>query len=251
MSNLSSSPSRVVAHGSQSRTGGTCFLDLPLELRTMVYDLCMPDNDEWEFPLPGQPKAKVMGINLLRSYKQIRQETQGRVWYNSLRVRFPLPKESDTSVIDLEIATSSLYDEALAKVTWLELDIEVDPDDLSSCGLICLERLSSFRSLWAISIDIWWGTRDRIRIFKPCDDPTKTTFLKGLVIQLLLQIPRRFKDVYWGLFIPKEDREDLDKALELIAKEYKFLQGAHYERKVDTTCEELDSPSTAEVLSVG
>lgn len=97
MYDLSSSPTSVVAHGYESATGGTCFLDLPLELRRMIYDLSMADQHEWKFPLPGQPKSRVMGINLLQSCKQIRQETHSRVWNRGWPLWFP----ADTSSIDL------------------------------------------------------------------------------------------------------------------------------------------------------
>lgn len=217
----------------------------------MVYDLTIPNRYDWQFPLPGQPKAKVMGINLLQSCKQIRQETHSRVWYSSMHVLLPLPTKSDTRVIDLGIATCSLNDEALAKIPTLHLDIEVDPDNLSSSGLICLKKLSSFKSLWIIYVTVRWGSYyDAIRISKPGDDPTKTKFLKGLVIQILLQIPRHIDHIFWAFRFWEDYREDLVDALEVIGKEYRFLQGAHHERNLGKN-DKNNIPSASNDLLVG
>lgn len=216
----------------------------------MIYDLSIPKKQRWDFPLPTEPKAKVLGINLLRTCRQIREETSDRVWYRSWRIRLPLPKQSDPSPIDLEFATSSMHELALAKISSVTLDIGIDPDDLPSCGLLNLEKLSSFKSSWLTFVFVRWGDRDKGRSSDLSKDPTKTTFLRGLVIQILLQAPPHL-EIAWNFRFWGRCKWGLSQALERIAGEYKFLQGAHYERKVGKLCKEHDTLFTSEGLSVG
>ncbi|THX10259.1 hypothetical protein D6D17_03892, partial [Aureobasidium pullulans] len=44
-----SSITNTATSGHTMHTGGTSFLDLPLELRIMVYDLAIPNDYSWNF----------------------------------------------------------------------------------------------------------------------------------------------------------------------------------------------------------
>lgn len=198
----------------------------------MIYDLSIPEAQSWRYPLPGEPKTKVLGINLLRTCRQVRAETQDRVWYESWFINLPL---SSSESIDLGTATSSLHELALAKIFVLNLAIEVDPNDLSSCGLLNLENLSSFKSLWFIHVAVRWGGLGKLKL-KQFKDPTKTTFLRGLVIQIILQIPPHV-NVSWSFRAWGTYQEHVSDVLDSIGKGYKYLQGAHYQSKVSKNCE--------------
>ncbi|KAG9683673.1 hypothetical protein KCU95_g12520, partial [Aureobasidium melanogenum] len=227
MSDLPSSSTGTVAHGSGTSISGTCFLDLPLELRTMVYDLSIPQLQRWDFPSPGEPKAKVLGINLLQTCKQIRQETHGRVWHAGWTIKFPL----DASSVNLRSATSAMSDSALAKIRILHLYIRINPNALCPWGPIDLEILSSFKTLDGVTIVVDWGRPGQIMSIKPAEDPSESVFLTGLVIQILPQIPQRVLTVLWDLNI-WGDKFHVSDALETIAKKYEHLQGSNYLPKV-------------------
>ncbi|TIA30326.1 hypothetical protein D6C79_09696 [Aureobasidium pullulans] len=62
-----SSITNTATSGHTMHTGGTSFLDLPLELRIMVYDLAIPNDYSWNFRMTGKPRTAVKGINLLQS----------------------------------------------------------------------------------------------------------------------------------------------------------------------------------------
>ncbi|KAH0339061.1 hypothetical protein KCU81_g7419, partial [Aureobasidium melanogenum] len=227
MSDLLSSPPGVVAHGSETSIGGTCFLDLPFELREMIYDLSVPNKWQREFPLPGGPKTAVMGINLLRSCKQIRQETHDRVWHAGWTIRFPL----NSSSVNLRSATSAMSDLALAKIRILHLYITINPNALCPWGPIDLEILSSFKTLGGVAIVVNWGRPGQRTSIKPAEDPSESVFLTGLVTQILPQIPQRVSTVFWDFCI-WGDKIHVSEALETIAKKYEHLQGSNYLPKV-------------------
>ncbi|KAH0384715.1 hypothetical protein KCU92_g4207, partial [Aureobasidium melanogenum] len=227
MSDLPLPSTDTVANDCEISIGGTCFLDLPLELREMIYDLSMPHKWHMEFPLPGEPKIGVMGINLLRSCKQIRQETHARVWFAGWTIGFP----SNASSVNLRSATSAMNDLALAKIRTLNLDITIGPDALSPWGPIDLEILPSFKALCHLNIVVYWGRPGQRTSIKPAEDPSESVFLTGLVIQILPQIPQRVLIVMWDLFI-WGDKLHVSQALESIAKKYEHLQGSNYLPKI-------------------
>lgn len=198
----------------------------------MIYDLSIPKKQPWRYPLPFQPKAKVSGINLLRTCRQIREETLERIWYKLWALSFPLLKQSDPSTIDLALATSSLHNLALAKIPMLDLSINIDASKTSSCGLINLQMLSSFKSLSWLSISV--TCRSDYEGLKPehWDNPRSSVFLRGLVIQILLQIPPQVRTVCWHIWFWEDGGRNSSNVLESIAEEYQYLKGAHYGRKI-------------------
>lgn len=209
----------------------------------MVYDLSMSDRYDWQYPLPGHPKPRVMGINLLRSCKQIRQETHDRVWCEGWTFEFP----SDTSSADLRFATSSLHELALAKIRVLCLQIKIDPDTLTSWGPIDLEVLSSFKSLYGLSVSVHLGTPDK-RTKLVQSDLSKSVYLKGLVIQILLQVPQQVWILQWDLIFRDSRGFHFSGALTSIAKEHKHLQGSDYLPKVRNPYDLSSSPPVSQTI---
>lgn len=227
MSDLSSSPPRVVAHGSQSATGGTCFLDLPRELREMIYDLSIPEFPRSQFPLPGKPKLQVPGINLLQSCKQIRQETHGRIWFRSWTVRLRLLGQVETSSIDvdLDFALSSVHDLTLVKIRSLTMFVDIEPDSLS-WGPVNLRKLSMLKSLTVITMVITVGTYEKIMMAKS-EDLYKSVFLTGIVAQILPQIPRHVRYFNMSLTYYDADRKYRhSEAFDHLVKRYECLRGS-------------------------
>ncbi|THV77091.1 hypothetical protein D6D28_00611 [Aureobasidium pullulans] len=207
--------------------GGTSFLDLPLELRIMVYDLAIPKDYRWDFRMPGKPKTVVKGINLLRSCRQVRAEVSDRVWRRLLSIEF------NTSSFNMRAAMSTLNDSALAKIPIVRLSITIDPDALSSWGWIDLTGLSSLRSLSTLILNIIWTSPKTRKSFEPSND---TTFFTGLVIQTMTQIPQRRPYVSWRLHYYNEHKElEHSKILEDIAAKYKCLRGFAYKSQTDNS----------------
>ncbi|KAK6003669.1 hypothetical protein QM012_009440 [Aureobasidium pullulans] len=236
MPGLSSSHPSIIAYGSQSATGGTCFLDLPFELRTMVYDLSMSNRYDWRFPSPGQPKPTVLGINLLRTCRQIRHETQGRVWY----IELPLEDQSDKTSIDIGLALTCMPDAALARIVWISLTVVIDPSTLSVLGPINLQGLTTLKTLRTLHIYISVGTLQKIAGAKTRQDLENTVILTGLVTQMLPQIP---KEVYvdWGLlYRDKDSGSRYSDGLLPIAEKFKCLRGSDCEPRVSNDRKELD-----------
>lgn len=220
-----SSITNTATSGHTMHTGGTSFLDLPLELRIMVYDLAIPNDYRWNFRMPGKPKTVVKGINLLRSCRQVRAEVSNRVWRRLLSIDF------NTSSFNMRAATSALNDSALAKIPIVRLSITIDPDALSSCGAIDLTGLSSFKSLSSLVLNIMWMSPKTRKSFEPSID---TTFFTGLVIQTMTQIPRHKPYVYWTLYYYDEcDRFQSSDVLEVLARKYKSLRGFAHESQTD------------------
>ncbi|THW95376.1 hypothetical protein D6C90_00839 [Aureobasidium pullulans] len=174
--------------------GGTSFLDLPLELRTMVYDLAIPKDYRWNFRMPGKPKTVVKGINLLQSCRQVRQETQDRVWCHSLCI------DCNESLVNMGAVMSGLNSTALAKIPIVRLSITIDPDASSSWGPIDLTVLSDAKLLYMLDLEIDWSNLKRCS-FTPSKD---TAFFTGLVIQIMTQIPQHVKYVFWNLYYYNE-----------------------------------------------
>ncbi|TIA60644.1 hypothetical protein D6C77_04014 [Aureobasidium pullulans] len=207
--------------------GGTSFLDLPLELRIMVYDLAIPKDYRWDFRMPGKPKTVVKGINLLRSCRQVRAEVSDRVWRRLLSIEF------NTSSFNMRAAMSTLNDSALAKIPIVRLSITIDPDALSSWGWIDLTGLSSLRSLSTLILHIMWMSPKTRKSFEPSND---TTFFTGLVIQTMTQIPQCRPYVSWSLHYYNEHKElEHSKILEDIATRYKCLRGFAYKSQTDNS----------------
>ncbi|KAH0369267.1 hypothetical protein KCU65_g3372, partial [Aureobasidium melanogenum] len=188
MSDLPSSSTGTIADDRETSIGGTSFLDLPLELRLMVYDLSIARIQTSKFPLPGQPKPHVSGINLLQSCKQIRKETHERIWRRSWTVDLPLSNPSGHDSIDLNLAMSSLNDLTLAKIDMLKLHFDIDPNSVS-WGPINLEKLSALKSLLMLRIVISIGRPTEMTKIEP-EDFGKSVFITGLVTQILPQIAR-------------------------------------------------------------
>ncbi|THY95983.1 hypothetical protein D6C92_04132 [Aureobasidium pullulans] len=195
--------------------GGTSFLDLPLELRIMVYDLAIPKDYRWDFRMPGKPKTVV------------RAEVSDRVWRRLLSIEF------NTSSFNMRAAMSTLNDSALAKIPIVRLSITIDPDALSSWGWIDLTGLSSLRSLSTLILNIIWTSPKTRKSFEPSID---TTFFTGLVIQTMTQIPQRRPYVSWRLHYYNEHKElEHSKILEDIAAKYKCLRGFAYKSQTDNS----------------
>ncbi|KAH0022488.1 hypothetical protein KCU78_g5748, partial [Aureobasidium melanogenum] len=226
MSDLLASTSTVVTHGSQSATGGTCFLDLPLELRTMIYDLSIPKHQPFICPLPDYPKPKVKGINLLQSCRQIRQETVGRVWNKCWDIWLPLREQYDRDSINISLALSHLHDSALAQIFCMNLFIEIDPTTLPTFGPVNLQKLAAFKSLKSLHVLVNVGTRTSSTAFKVQQDLEKTVFLTGLVTQILPQVPKEVIYLSWHLQYYEDSMTHSSEALKFIAEKYKYMQGS-------------------------
>lgn len=208
-------------------TGGTSFLDLPLELRIMVYDLAIPNDYSWNFRMPGKPKTVVKGINLLRSCRQVRAETSNRIWNRGLCIGFV------TSPIDMEFAMSGLNSSALAKLVHITISFNIDPDALSPWGPIDVKALSNLKSLFIVRLNVNWGSYKKQTSL---DLSSELVFLTGFTIQILTQIPEHVRIVHWNVFYcAKGMKSQYSDVLEVLATKYKSLRGSAYKSQAENS----------------
>ncbi|CAD0114277.1 unnamed protein product [Aureobasidium uvarum] len=252
-----SSSARTIIHVNGSFIGGTCFLDLPLELRTMVYDLSILKQQRWAFPLPGQPKAKVMGINLLQSCKQVRQELYDRIWIKTWYISFPFPSDRvDGPSIDLSYAVSRLNTEALANVTALHLNVDIARKPYSVFGLIDLQILAVFKSLIRVFVCFELGHIDQAQPEDQMAAMTKEIpLLTGYLVQMLIQTPKHVT-VAWFLRYrdgPRKSSEFVHPTwvgLGDLVERYKDLRGLVYKSGIADVSSNISGSSVSQSSAI-
>lgn len=245
MSDLPSSSTDTIGPHHGSRTGGTCFLDLPLELRTMIYDLSLPRPHLYTFPLRDKPKAKVKGINLLRSCRQIREETQDRIWSRHWIIQFPLGPSGDKTapLIDFNHALSGLTTEALAKISLLQLSINLTHKQCSSiANPPNLQVLTELRSL--LYFGICFSLGHPFEDLSPDQMETaikEMPLLTGVMIQILMQIPKHLH-MYWSVCYHSRRSPRPSGLIHIqlndLAERYKTLKGSAYDPKIKNSSHE-------------
>lgn len=234
MSALKSSSTGTVAHAQQTEVGGTSFLDLPLELREMIYDLCVPKKRDIQyFNLPFEPQSKpvVVGVSLLRCSKQIHNEISQRVrLWDGWRVSFGYsPKHAEHStVFDCSLAMSCLHDLALAKPSNLYLSFRMNTKTepmLRVCGFEVLLKLKSLRNL---SIFVYLTTSPKDPPIRGASDLEDLPLVTGLVIRVLSHIPTSVGRVGWHIFHGSIQTNKYCPFLEQLASKFESHRGSAY-----------------------
>ena len=235
MSVSKSSSTSNVAHAQQSDIGGTSFLDLPLELREMIYDLCAPKHGLSPLHnLPLESKPVIMGINLLQCSKQIYNEVSERlrlwdsVW--TLRSMSPHASTQPTTEADISLAMSVLHDSALAKIRILHLAFHIGKNTHAMLGMYGLEVLLRLKSLSILCVVLVLESLSSITATKGSYHLKNRPFITGFVTHILPYIPCRVPQVVWCMI----DSDNLMKGLEDgnimedIAGKYKSVKGSAY-----------------------
>ncbi|KAH0287346.1 hypothetical protein M436DRAFT_67491 [Aureobasidium namibiae CBS 147.97] len=219
----------------KSEVGGTSFLDLPLELREMIYDLCVPKKRGTQyFCLPVQPQSKpvVVGIGLLRCSKQIYNEISQRLWlWKAIwQVSFAHPpKQAELStVLDCSLAMSSLHDLAIAKIQDLHIKFSINTSTDATLRVCGLEVLLKLKSLWILSIFIELTTSPNDPPIRGASDLENLPLVTGLVIRVLSHIPTSIKHVGWHIYHGSIPRRKYCPFLQHLASQYESLRGSAY-----------------------
>ena len=221
----------------KSEVGGTSFLDLPFELREMIYDLCALK--PWLSPsyeLPLQSKPVVSGMNLLRCSKQIHNEISQRLDIWSSRWELWLRPSTLTpfgTEMNCSLAMSGLHDLALAKIRYLQIFIKITTDTPAVSGIHGLEVLLKLKSLRYLCIAIFLDHSCASIMTKESSHPKHIPFITGLVVHALSHIPTSVPGVIWCLVDPKNS-QDLGKSLREIAEKYKSVRGSAYTSQQNT-----------------
>lgn len=237
MSAPNSSPTGTVAHAQQSDIGGTSFLDLPLELREMIYDLCAPKEIRRCIRLPWENKPAVTGINLLRCSKQVHTEVTQRlvIWESIWTLRFSspsLPLQARPN-IDCSLAMSCLNDLTLAKIRFLHVSFSFGIGTtpvFAVDGLGILRKLTSLEDMY-INLSLCLGTADPV-IKKP-SEVVNSPFVIGLVVCILAHIPTCVPYVQWWLYYPGIVSSGYE-PLRAVVNQYKSVRGSAYTSQQNT-----------------
>jgi hypothetical protein len=239
MSDPSSSSTGIVTHAQQSEVGGTSFLDLPLELREMVYDLCAPKKVKGCFQMPFKSEPVVIGVTLLRCSKQIYTEVSPRLqlwdstWKLDLRSRANLM--AATTHIDCSLAMSSLHDLALAKIKHLSIRFRLDdstPATLRISGLGFLLKLTSLRGLF-VDLDVGVSLNKTSLTTEGPSDPENLAFLIGFMIRVLSYVPISAAYVGWYVYYPGMPKGG-NKTWQKILLQYESVRGSAYRPQDDS-----------------
>jgi len=233
MSAPNSSSTGTITPPQQCNTGGTSFLDLPLELREMIYDLCAPKEKRRSFRLPLITELSVKGINLLRCSKQVHDEVARRLdlWESTwiLILSSPsLPVETSPD-IDCSLAMSCLHDLALAKIRSLGLILDLDTSTPATFGVYGLEVLLKFTSLNYLNVHLHvnYGRKYHTRSPVTKSDLANLPFFTGLVVRLLSHVPTSVPHVGWFMYYPGITSEAQD-TFRKVVQQYKSVRGSAY-----------------------
>lgn len=221
----------TVTPAPRSEVGGTSFLDLPLELREMIYDLCTPESVNRIYRLPFKTKPAVTGINLLQCSKQIAVEVSRRLmlWHSFWVFRFENPTGID---IDCSYVTSVLHDHALAKIQGLSLRFNFDPSAPAPGDVHGLEFLLKLESLRDLFVDFELDFTSIRTPAKNSIDLNNTLFITGLLVCVLSHIPRTVERITWNLYPP--GTKNSSRTLIQLAERYKNVRGSAYTSQEDT-----------------
>jgi len=237
MSASEPSSTGTVNPAEKSEVGGTSFLDLPLELREMIYDLCAPKPLlPSSYQLPLQSKPVVSGMNLLRCSKQIHNEISQHldIWSSSWSIWFePATLTPFGTELSCSRAMSGLYDLALAKIKSLRIYLHLTIDAHAMSAIHGLEVLLKLKSLHYVSFSIVLGHNCASILTKESTDPKDLPFITGWVVHALSHIPTSVPVVIWCLLDSKDFRES-GKSLEEIAEKYKSVRGSAYTSQQNT-----------------
>jgi hypothetical protein len=221
--------SAIGACAQQREIRGTSFIDLPPELREMIYDLCAPKREPSFYYLPLQSKPVVVGVSLLRCSKQIYNEVSRRlcIWNSAWKLRFRPSLELGTEV-DLQRALSGLHDHALAKIRYLYVQSRMNKSTHATLGIYGLEVLLKLKSLGFVSMALILDSDAASVAIKSSSDLKNLPFITGFVLHMLPYIPTSVLNVCWCVIKSDSTFEDDDDILYKIAKQYKSLQGSAY-----------------------
>jgi hypothetical protein len=223
----------TIAPAQQSDVGGTSFLDLPLELREMIYDLCAPKRFNPFLHLPFQSKPVIAGINLLLSSKQIQAEVSQRlnIWTSIwiLKIQSCTPSVGPITLINCPLAMSGLHDLALAKIRTLGLQFEITTYTPVISGIHGLESLLKLKSLYVLTTTLTVKS-DRVFLkIKDLNELMNLPFITGFVIHVLSHIPTSVKGIGWYFYasgVVFEGGGNI--TLGEIAERYKSVRGSAY-----------------------
>jgi hypothetical protein len=224
--------SAIGARAQQSEISGTSFLDLPPELREMIYDLCAPKSTEIMFyELPLQSKPTVVGINLLRCSKQIHDEVSQRLdlWDAIWVCEFSSPSlpEKASPDIDCSLAFLGLNDLTLAKITGLDLRFSLGIDMPTTFALHGLEVLLKLTSLEYLCVHLNLEFSCTSAAINNLIDQVNLPFVKGVVVHIIAHVPTSVPHIGWFISYPRIPTEGT-KILRKVVKQYKSVQGSAY-----------------------
>jgi len=218
----------------ESEVGGTSFLDLPLELREMIYDLCAPKSTRMRFyTVPFQSKPVVTGITLLRCSKQIYNEVYQRLKLNdsTWTLEVPPPSLAVASRIDVDCSLTKhgLHDLALAKIRWFVLRFKLTTNSPTSFCVMGLESLLKLKSIWSLAVELDLDPGLEGSVHKPWCNSENMPFLIGFVICVLSYIPRSVSHITWYLWDSgRASGRRRNDDLTFLAEKYKFVKGSAY-----------------------
>jgi hypothetical protein len=193
----------TLAPAQQSGVGGTSFLDLPLELREMIYDLCAPRfvGVERYYRIPLQSKPVVTGINLLRCSKQVHNEVSQRLrlWRMTWLLSSPRVSElkEHSTGLDFSLAMSGFHDLALAKIRSLHVSFNMTSSTDGTLGICGLEVLLKLKSLDHIAIFLCLKTDSAYPPIRGSSDLEKLPSVTEFVFCCLSHIPTSVGYVGW------------------------------------------------------
>jgi hypothetical protein len=218
--------SAIGARAQRSEISGTSFLDLPPELREMIYDLCAPKAARTTFyDLPLQSKPEIMGINLLRCSKQIHNEVSRRLrlWESTwfLRVEHSID-------LNCSFAMFGLHDLAVAKIDHLYLSFHLDTSSNTTFDIRGLEALLKLRSLNVLVIIFYLDTGPTGSTIEEPSDIENMPLITGLVMRVLSHVPASVWRISWHLKHPSIPIGQYCDLLDKLAKKYKSLRGSAY-----------------------
>lgn len=229
--------SAIGARARQSEISGTSFLDLPLELREMIYDLCAPKPDRPLYiHLPLQSKPVIMGINLLRCSKQIHNEVSQRLdLWNDWSCEFSSPSlpENARPEIDCSLALLSLNDLTLAKITDLDFRFNLGIDTPTTFNIQGLEVLLKLKSLEYFYVNLRVEFSNTGAITTKLIDQVNLPFVKGIVVHIIAHVPTSVRHIGWFISCPRFTLEG-SKLLNKVVKQYKSVQGSAYVLQEDS-----------------
>jgi hypothetical protein len=215
----------------QSGVSGTSFLDLPPELREMIYDLCTLKRATSCHTVPFKSKPMVTGINLLRCSKQVHNEVSHRLrlWDAVWSFLFILPSVPMEPNADMNssLAVSHLHNCALAKIKNSFLEFKITTDTASTFDVRDLEFLLELKSVWFLHIFVDLKSSSPSIARKQLSDLENMLVVTGLVVCVLSHIPASVFSVEWYLYQNNRPLRGND-TLSRIAEQYKYVRGSAY-----------------------